>query len=73
MNTIFNFVPLWTVGPLVLIGVVAWMTAPNPGRRFDQRHTGDQGHMGSTGVTTNQDSHAVNDRSRSGFKSELST
>ena len=33
INTIFGFVPLWTVGPLVLVGVVMLATTPKPRRR----------------------------------------
>jgi hypothetical protein len=32
-NAIFNFVPLWTIGPLFLVGVVAWLTTPTTRRR----------------------------------------
>jgi hypothetical protein len=34
MNSIFSFAPLWTVGPLVLIGIVMLATTPKPDRRF---------------------------------------
>jgi hypothetical protein len=30
MNSIFGFGPLFTVGPLVLVGIVMWITTPKP-------------------------------------------
>lgn len=35
MTSIANFVPLWTVGPLVLVGVIAYAMAPTPRRRSE--------------------------------------
>jgi hypothetical protein len=39
MTSIANFVPLWTVGPLVLVGVIAYAMAPTPRRRSEDART----------------------------------
>jgi hypothetical protein len=36
MYSIINFVPLWTIGPLVLVGLLMLITTPKPGPRHDR-------------------------------------